>query len=164
MLFYSFDDYWKNFGKFHHEVIKNEPELEEDLYNLAKKIWLDANGTKDDTYDTGHSDGWDECEEHYKIEKDNQMKKLKSFLCWVGLHNWVCSVGHINLINKHGHEWACCKWCEKQEKREFQKNLQGIRIKVLPAALDRMKTGQYGYPPPIYADSHSQLEKGTKYN
>lgn len=65
-MFYSFEDYWKQFGKYHDEVISN-PALEQVFYDLGKKIWNDANGSTEVTYDEGHSDGWDECEEHYKI-------------------------------------------------------------------------------------------------
>lgn len=68
MIFYSFDDYWKRFGKFHHEVIFNPRELEQQFYIFAKKVWEDCLDSKDGTYEQGHSDGWDDCEEHYKIE------------------------------------------------------------------------------------------------
>lgn len=67
MVFYSFDDYWKQFGKLHHEVISNSSELEQDFYSLCKKVWEDSLDSKDDTYETGYSDGWDDCEENLGI-------------------------------------------------------------------------------------------------
>lgn len=71
MIYYSFDHYWKEFGKFHNSVIKNDKKLENDLYQMARDIWKDALNTDDKTYDAGYSDGWDAAEEHYKIkEKD----------------------------------------------------------------------------------------------
>lgn len=69
-MFYSFEDYWKQFGRYQSEVIELPPELEKKLFDLCAKIWLDALGTEEETYDNGHSDGWDECEKHYKIKVD----------------------------------------------------------------------------------------------
>jgi hypothetical protein len=63
MKVYSFDDYWKNHGKYHYEIVANPKELEEDFYNLCKKIWYEATGTKEEIYEIGHLEGWDACKD-----------------------------------------------------------------------------------------------------
>jgi hypothetical protein len=65
----EFEDYWKEFGKYHHEVISNPAELEEDFYNLCKKIWRESVGTKQENYNIGYTEGWDACKNNY--EKNN---------------------------------------------------------------------------------------------
>lgn len=74
MIFHSFYEYWKQFGQFHNEVINSPTELEETLKSLSAKIWKDAEGSSERTYDDGYSDGWDECEAHYKIKVDSTVK------------------------------------------------------------------------------------------
>ncbi len=71
MTYYTFDEYWKNFGKFNHYVIKNDRKLEQDFYELAKKVWLDMPDCQKDAYGEGHWDGWGECENHYGIKSDD---------------------------------------------------------------------------------------------
>ena len=67
-MFYSFDDYWKQFGRFHHEVIINSPDLEKDFYNLSRKVWDDAGGTDNETYEYGHIEGYECCERDMKTK------------------------------------------------------------------------------------------------
>ena len=38
----SFEQYWREFGKLHPEVIDNPPELQDDFKSLCQKIWKDA--------------------------------------------------------------------------------------------------------------------------
>lgn len=48
-MFYSFEDYWKRFGKYQSEIIELPPELENKLKSLCKKIWEDAVWAEEDT-------------------------------------------------------------------------------------------------------------------
>lgn len=71
-MIYNFEDYWKNYGKLHNSVIKNGRELEDDFYQLAKSVWKEA-ANDADPYDEGHSDGWDDAEEYYKIKDEDKV-------------------------------------------------------------------------------------------
>lgn len=66
-MFYSFDDYWKQFGKYQHEVVSNPKELEQVFYSFARKIWDDAEGTGDETFDDAHIVGYEQCEKDFKV-------------------------------------------------------------------------------------------------
>jgi len=65
----SFEKYWKDFGQFHHEILKNNDVSEQDFYNLCKKIWEDSESIKKLDYDAGHTNGWQECEQHHNIKQ-----------------------------------------------------------------------------------------------
>lgn len=66
-IFNSFEDYWKQFGQFHNEIISNHSKMSEnDFRSLCEKIWIDSRETIAKNYDVGYSDGWDDCETKYK--------------------------------------------------------------------------------------------------
>lgn len=72
-MFYSFDDYWKQFGKYQTEIIDNPQIPEQVFYNLCKKIWNDAGGTNDETYESAHVEGYECCErENNLVPKENK--------------------------------------------------------------------------------------------
>jgi len=68
----DFDYYWLNFGKFHTEVVDNPRELEEDFRKLCEKVWKDITRYEGDAYEKGHSEGWDACKEHYRLDVNNK--------------------------------------------------------------------------------------------
>jgi hypothetical protein len=71
-MFYSFDDYWRNFGRYQHEVICN-PALEQVFHDFAEKIWDDAYGTDEETYEIAHIEGYECCErENNLIGKEDK--------------------------------------------------------------------------------------------
>ena len=45
------------------------------------------------------------------------MKKIKNFLCKIGLHNYKYTLGELHRCG--GFYWKDCKWCKKQAKEEF---------------------------------------------
>ena len=71
-MFYSFDDYWKKFGS-HYDEVTSRPDLELIFYSVARKIWRDAGGTDDETYEFAHMEGYECCErENNLIPKEDK--------------------------------------------------------------------------------------------
>ena len=62
----TFDYYWREIGRYHHEVIEN-PKLEDSFKSFAKKIWKEGDKESQNSYNKGYENGYEEA--RFKLEK-----------------------------------------------------------------------------------------------